>query len=63
MYHTTSSATDTVPEGHSCRGLAPLRRRRWIYQPPTAGDEGLSGATASCELLAGMIAAVREDLT
>lgn len=23
LYHPTSSATDMVPEGHSCRGLAP----------------------------------------
>lgn len=23
LYHTTSSATDMVPEGHSCQGLAP----------------------------------------
>lgn len=34
LYHTTSSATDMVPEGRSCQGLVPLRRRRWIYQPP-----------------------------
>lgn len=39
LYHTTSSATDMVPEGHSCQGLAPLRKRRWKYQPPTTGDE------------------------
>lgn len=51
LYHPTRSATDTVPEGHSCQGLALLRWRRWIYQPPTAGDECLSGTTASNELL------------
>lgn len=50
LYHTTSSATDMVPEGHSCQGLAPHRRRRWIYQPPTAGDECLRRTTASNEL-------------
>lgn len=45
LYHTTSSATDTVPEGHSCQGLAPHRRRRWIHQPPTASDECLRRTT------------------
>lgn len=54
LYQTTSSATDMVPEGHSCQGLAPLRRRRWIYQPLTASDECLSRTTASNRLLAGM---------
>lgn len=55
LYHTTSSATDMVPEGHSCQGLACCRSRRWIYQPPTTmGDEGLSGTNAPNQLLEGM---------
>lgn len=52
MYHTNSSATDMVPEGHSCQGLVRLRGRRWKYQPPTAGDEVRAGQLPAMRLLA-----------
>lgn len=45
LCHTSSRATDMVPKGHSCQGLALHRRRRWIYQPPTTNDEHLRGKT------------------
>lgn len=50
MYHTTSSATDMVPEGHSCRGLVPLCKKQMDIS--AIGDERLNGATASKEPLA-----------
>lgn len=48
LYHTTSSATDMVPEGHSCQGLVLLRSAQMdISASHHTGDEGLSGTTAS----------------